>query len=177
LNEFQPDEYAHIFTTYIYARRLRHQAQRHNMRVAKMCRYRILSALIAAVMISYLPVFAVVWQYEDNSNSESQLSQTSLSPAAMASNAQTTAQSTNSSSSTNGDIWSWGGTPRGFSTSNGILKYPLNYYTSRFKLGYNNSVSPYGQNNLQNLSHYSAGFTTGYLPGYDPNYPYEYTSS
>jgi hypothetical protein len=75
----------------------------------------------------------------------------------------------------------------------------LDYYTSGFKLGYNNSGSAYGQNNLQNLSHYSTGFTTGYLPGYDisslisdekssydpwnnypgydPNYPYGYTSS
>jgi hypothetical protein len=192
-------EYAHIFTTYIYARRSKHRWQRHNMRKAKMFRYRILSALIAAVMISCLPVFAVVWQYEDNSSSELQQSPTSLSPAVIATKAQTIAQSTNSSSANDGDIWSWGGTPRGFSTSNGTLKYPLDYYTSGFKLGYNNSGSAYGQNNLQNLSHYSTGFTTGYLPGYDisslisdekssydpwnnypgydPNYPYGYTSS
>ena len=134
LNEFHPDEYADIFTTYIYARRSRHRWQRQKMRVAKMFRYRILSALIAAVMISCLPVFAVVWQYEDNSSSELQLSQTSLPPAAIATKAQTNTESTNSSSSTNGDIWSWGGTPRGLSTSNGTLKYPLNYYTSRFKV-------------------------------------------
>ncbi len=169
------------------------------MRVAKMCKYRILSALFAAVMVSCLPVFAVVWQYEDNSSSESQLSQISLSPTTIATKAQTNAEATNSSSGTDGNIWGWGGTPRGFSSSNGTLKYPLDYYTSRFNLGYNNRVSPSGQNNLQNLSHYSTGFTTGYLPGYDissllsnekssydpwnnypgydPNYPYGYTST
>jgi hypothetical protein len=175
------------------------EGQRYNMRAAKMFRYRVLSALIAAVMVSCLPVLAVLWQYEGNSSSEPQQSQTSLSPNAIAANAQSNAESNNSSSANDGGIWNWGGTPRGFSTSNGTLKYPADYYSSRFNLGYNNSVSPYGKNNLQNLSHYSTGFTTGYLPGYDissllsdekssydpwnnypgydPNYPYGYPSS
>jgi len=83
------------------------------MRKAKMFRYRILSALIAAVMISCLPVFAVVWQYEDNSSSELQQSQTSLSPAVIATKAQTIAQSTNSSSANDGGYLELGRNTKG----------------------------------------------------------------
>jgi hypothetical protein len=139
------------------------------MGIEKMSSQRILPALVVASMMFCLSVVGVVWQYEDNSSSGSQHSQPSLSPASSVSFAQDKAPSNDVSSANDGSLWSWGGTPRGFSATNGTLKYPNDYYTSRFNLGYNKRVPSYGQNKLQNLSQYSTGFTTGYYPGYSIN--------
>ncbi|MDD4162666.1 MAG: hypothetical protein PHW87_09340 [Methanothrix sp.] len=173
------------------------------MRIEKMRRQRIFPALVAIVMMFCLSGIGVVWQYEDNTSSDSQHSQPSFSSAASASDIQDKTPSNDSSFATDGTLWSWGGTPRGFSVTNGTLKYPDDYYTSRFNLGYNESEPSYGQNKLQNLSQYSTGFATGFptgyypgyniysllsdgkssydpwnnYPGYDPNYPYGYASS
>ncbi|VVB69886.1 Uncharacterised protein [uncultured archaeon] len=168
------------------------------MQVAKMCSQKIVPAIIALIVLFCLSCVGVVWQYEDNSSSDSQNNPTSISPSATSS----MAPSSDSSSAKDGNLWSWGSAPRGFSVSNGSLNYPADYNTSHFNMGYNNSVSPYGQNKLQNLSQYSTGFATGYVtaypgyniysllsdgkstydpwnnyPGYDPNYPYGYTST
>jgi hypothetical protein len=163
------------------------------MPVEKTCKQRIIPALIAIFVMLCLSGVGVVWQYVDSYNSDSPKPQFSLSSAT---------SSTEKSFATGVGIWSWGGTPRGFSVNNGTLKYPDDYYTSHFNLGYGKSDSPYGQNKLQNLSQYSTGFATGFTtnypgyniysllsdgtssydpwnnyPGYDPNYPYGNTGS
>ncbi len=169
------------------------------MRVEKMCRQRIFPALVFIVMTLCLSGVGVVWQYVDNFSSDSQSAQPSLSSAPSVSDVKGKAPSNDSSFANDGGLWNWGGSPRGFSVTNGTLKYPDDYYTSHFNLGYNKSEPPYGQNKLQNLSHYSTGFATGYYPGYniysllsdgkssydpwnnypgyDPNYPYGYAGS
>ncbi len=159
------------------------------MQVEKICKQRILPALIAIFVMLCLSGVGVVWQYVDSYSSDSQNLQPSLSSA-------------EKPFATGVGLWSWGGSPRGFSVNNGTLKYPDDYYTSHFNLGYGKSDFPYGQNKLQNLSHYSSGFATGFItnypgyniygllsdgtssydpwnnyPGYDPNYPYGYTGS
>jgi len=159
------------------------------MQVEKICKQRILPALIAIFVMLCLSGVGVVWQYVDSYSSDSQNLLPSLSSA-------------EKSFATGVGLWSWGGSPRGFSINNGTLKYPDDYYTSHFNLGYGKSDFPYGQNKLQNLSHYSTGFATGFImnypgyniygllsdgtssydpwnnyPGYDPNYPYGYTGS
>ncbi|MCK9442136.1 MAG: hypothetical protein M0Q13_12025 [Methanothrix sp.] len=173
------------------------------MRVEKMFKQRIFSALVAIVMMLSLSGVGVVWQYVDSYSSDSQNSLPSLSSDASASDVKGKAPSTGSSFATDGSLWSWGGSPRGFSVTNGTIKYPDDYYTSHFNLGYNKSKPSYGQNKLQNLSQYSTGFATGFTtgyypgyniysllsdgkssydpwnnyPGYDPNYPYGYAGS
>ena len=172
------------------------------MRVEKMFKQRIFPALVAIIIMLSLSGVGVVWQYVDSYSSDSQNSLPSLSLDASASDVKGKAQSTDSSFANGVGFWSWGGSPRGFSVSNGTLKYPDDYYTSHFSLGYNKSGPSYGQNKLQNLSHYSTGFATGFTanypgyniyrllsdgkssydpwnnyPGYDPNYPYGYTGS
>jgi len=173
------------------------------MRVEKMCRQRIFPVLFAIVMMLCMSAVGVVWQYEDRNSSDSQNAQPSLSSAASASEVTGKAPSNDISFATDGSLWSWGGSPRGFSVANGTLKYPVDYYTSRFNLGYDRSEPSYGQNKLQNLSQYSTGFATGFItgnypgyniyslltdgkssydpwnnyPGYDPNYPYGYVGS
>jgi hypothetical protein len=156
---------------------------------------------VSLVMLS-ISGDGVVWQYEDNISSVSSQTEPSspsslpaASPVASASDVRNTSSSATSSPVYSG-LWGWGGAPRGFSVENGTLKYPDDYYTSHFSLGYNNSKPTYGQTNLANLSRYSSGFTTGYnpgyniyslladgpssydpwnnYPGYDPNYPYGY---
>ncbi|MFZ2473351.1 MAG: hypothetical protein WAW52_15585 [Methanothrix sp.] len=179
------------------------QSRVHTMRVEKMCRQRVFPAFFAIVLMLCLSGVGVVWQYVDNFTSDSQNAQPSLSSASSASDVQGKAPSNGSSFATDGSLWSWGGSPRGFSVNNGTLKYPDDYNTSHFNLGYNKSEPSYGQNKLQNLSHYSTGFATGFItgsypgyniysllsdgtssydpwnnyPGYDPNYPYGYTGS
>ncbi len=166
------------------------------MRVEKMFKQRIFPALVAIIIMLSLSGVGVVWQYVDSYSSDSQNSLPSLSLDASASDVK-------GNSFANGiGLWSWGGSPRGFSVTNGTLKYPDDYYTSRFNLGYNKSGPSYGQNKLQNLSQYSTGFVTGFTtnypgyniysllsdgkssydpwnnyPGYDPNYPYGYAGS
>jgi len=166
-----------------------------------MLRQRIFPAFVAIVMMLCLSGVGVEWQYVDHFSPDSQNAQPSLSSAPSASDVNGKAPSTDSSSATDGSLWNWGGSPRGFSVTNGTLKYPDDYYTSHFNLGYNKSVPSYGQNKLQNLSQYSTGFVTGYTtgyypgyninsllsdgkssydpwnnyPGYDPNYPFGYT--
>jgi hypothetical protein len=172
------------------------------MQVEKICKQRILPALIAIFGMLCLSGVGVVWQYVDSYSSDSQNAQSSLSSVALASDVKGKAASTESSFATGVGLWSWGGSPRGFSIANGTLKYPDDYYTSHFNLGYGKSDFPYGQNKLQNLSQYSTGFATGFTtnypgyniysllsdgtssydpwnnyPGYDPNYPYGYTGS
>ena len=132
------------------------------MRVEKMCKQRIFPALVAIFMMLCLSGVGVVWQYVDSS-SDSQNAQPSLSAAASASDVKGKAPSTDSSFANGGGLWSWGGSPRGFSVTNGTLKYPDDYYTSHFNLGYNKSEPSYGQNKLQNLSQYSTGFATGFI--------------
>ncbi len=176
----------------------------HIMRTVKSCRHRIISALFTVVIVVCLSGTGVVWQYENNSTSDSESNQPFHLPIGIVSNAPIgTAPSDSSSMRTNSNLWSWGGAPRGFTVANETLNYPSDYYTSRFNMGYGNIGSPYGQNNLQNLSRYSTGFATGYAtdypgynlnsilssnekssydpwnnyPGYDPNYPYGYGSS
>lgn len=167
----------------------------------------LLLALSILVMIDCLCGAAVVWKYEDNPSSSASSGSEPVQPALppvfsgsnVPSNASSQASSTSeNSSSEDGGLWGWGGTPRGFSVVNGTLDYPDDYYTSHFNRGYNNSVS-YGQNKLSNLSQYSTGFSTGYYagnsiysllsdskssydpwnnyPGYDPNYPHGYSST
>jgi hypothetical protein len=174
----------------------------YTMRVEKICKQRIFPALVAILMMLCLSGVGVVWQYVDSYSSDSQNAQPSLSSAASASDVKGKVHSTESSFANGVGLWSWGGSPRGFSVTNGTLKYPDDYYTSQFNLGYGKSDSPYGQNKLQNLSQYSTGFATGFTtdypgyniysllsdgkssydpwnnyPGYDPNYPYGYTGS
>jgi hypothetical protein len=165
----------------------------------------LLLALSVSAMIYCLCGAAVVWNYEDNASksSSSEPIQPALPPVFSGSNVPGNASSSantasTDSSSKDGGLWRWGGTPRGFSVANGTLDYPDDYYTSHFNKGYNNSAS-YGQNKLSNLSQYSTGFSTGYYagnsiysllsdgkssydpwnnyPGYDPNYPYGYSST
>ena len=166
------------------------------MGLEKMCKQRIIPALVAIFMMLCLSGIGVVWQYVDSYNSDSQSSQPSLSSAASSSDVKGKAPSTDGSFAIDGSLWSWGGSPRGFSVANGTLKYPDDYYTSHFNLGYKKFEPSYGQNKLQNLSQYSTGFATGFTtdypgyniysllsdgkssydpwnnyPGYDPNYP------
>ncbi|HPS91289.1 MAG TPA: hypothetical protein PKV33_03950 [Methanothrix sp.] len=149
-----------------------------------------------------LPGMAVVWQYVDSYSPASSNAQTSLSSAACTSDVNSKVLPVGRSNPIGGGLWSWGSTPRGFSVTNGTLKYPDDYYTSQFNLGYGRTESPYGKNKLENLSQYSTGFATGFLtdypgyniysllsdsksgydpwnnyPGYDPNYPYGYPGS
>lgn len=172
------------------------------MRVEKMCKPRIFPVLVAIFMMLCLSGVGVVWQYVDRYSSDSQNAQPSSSSAASSSDVKGKVPSTDSSFAIGGSLWNWGGSPRGFSVTNGTLKYPDDYYTSHFSLGYNKSEPSYGQNKLQNLSQYSTGFATGFItdypgyniyrllsdgkssydpwnnyPGYDPNYPYGYTGS
>jgi hypothetical protein len=163
------------------------------------CRKKTFLGLTVIAMISCIAVCltgeSVVWQYEGNSSSSSGSQQVppSLSPEASASNSSAAHQTAS------GSLWGWGGTPRGFSASNGTLEYPDDYYTSHFNLGYGDSGIAYGQTKLNNLSNYATGFSTGYYAGnsiysliadsnssydpwnnyhgYDPNYPYGYPSS
>jgi len=165
----------------------------------------LLLTLSVLAMIDCLCGAAVVWKYEGNAStsSGSEPVQPALPPVFSGSNVPGNESSVDSStsqdsSSKDGSLWGWGGTPRGFSVVNGTLDYPDDYYTSHFSRGYNNSVS-YGQNKLTNLSQYSTGFSTGYYagnsiysllsdskssydpwnnyPGYDPNYPHGYSST
>ena len=159
------------------------------------CRKKTLLGLMVVTMISCLAICltggSVVWQYEGNSSSSSssvsQQIPPSPSPGASESNPSSAPQTAS------GSLWGWGGTPRGFSASNGTLEYPDNYYTSHFNLGYGDSGIVYGQTRLKNLSNYATGFSTGYYAGnsiygliadsnssydpwnnyhgYDPNYP------
>jgi hypothetical protein len=172
------------------------------MWIEGMCKQRILAALVTIFMMLCLSGVGVVWQYVDSYSSDSQNSQPSLSAAASASDVMGKASSNDGSFATGVGLWSWGGSPRGFSVANGTIKYPDDYYTSHFNLGYGKSEPSYGQNKLQNLSQYSTGFATGFAtdypgyniysllsdgkssydpwnnyPGYDPNYPYGYTGS
>ena len=167
------------------------------------CRKRTYLGLTVIAMISCFTIClticltgeSVVWQYEGNSSSSSGSQQVppSPSPEASASNSSAAHQTAS------GSLWGWGGTPRGFSASNGTLEYPDDYYTSHFNLGYGDSGIAYGQTKLNNLSQYATGFSTGYYAGnsiysliadsnssydpwnnyhgYDPNYPYGYPSS
>jgi hypothetical protein len=105
------------------------------MQVEKICKQRILPALIAIFVMLCLSGVGVVWQYVDSYSSDSQNLQPSLSSA-------------EKSFATGVGLWSWGGSPRGFSVNNGTLKYPDDYYTSYFNLGYGKSDFPYGQNKL-----------------------------
>jgi hypothetical protein len=166
-----------------------------------------------AAMISCIGASCVVWQYEgDPSSSSEQISPSHFSDAQTSNNSSSdasnglfnldrsaTSSSSSSSSSSSGSLWNWGGAPRGFSVSNGTIKYPDDYYTSHFNLGYGDRGIAYGQTKLQNLSRYATGFSTGYYAGnsiyslladsnstydpwnnyhgYDPNYPYGYPSS
>ncbi len=166
------------------------------MRVEKMCKQWILPALIAIFTVLCLCGGGVVWQYVDSYSDDSHNSLSSLSVAASSSDVKGKVLSLDRSFAIDGSLWSWGGSPRGFSVNNGTLKYPDDYYTSHFNLGYNKSEPSYGQNKLQNLSQYSTGFATGFstdypgyniysllsdgkssydpwnnYPGYDPNYP------
>jgi hypothetical protein len=173
---------------------------------------KIFLAMAVVALIFCITGGCVVWQYEGNSSSNSQkIPLTPSSSGAISSNDSSynasnalsnldrIAASSGSSSAASGSLWGWGGTPRGFSVSNGTLEYPDDYYTSHFNLGYGDSGIAYGQTKLQNLSRYSTGFSTGYYagnsiyslladsnstydpwnnyPGYDPNYPYGYPSS
>jgi hypothetical protein len=190
------------FTTYFYAMRPKQRMLVYTMPVEMMCKQRIFPALVVILMMLCLSGVGVVWQYVDSYSPDSQNAQLSLSSAASSSDVNGKAPSTGSSFAIDGGLWGWGGSPRGFSVTNGTLKYPDDYYTSRFNLGYNKSEPSFGQNKLQNLSQYSTGFATGFTtdypgyniysllsdgrssydpwnnyPGYDPNYPYGYTGS
>lgn len=160
----------------------------------------VLSISLAIIfMVLSLPGMAVVWQYVDSYSPASSNAQTSLSSAACTSDVNSKVLPVGRSIAIGGGLWSWGSTPRGFSVTNGTLKYPDDYYTSQFNLGYGRTESPYGKNKLENLSQYSTGFATGFLTdypgyniysllsdsksgydpwnnyhGYDPNYPYGY---
>ena len=157
------------------------------------CRKKTYLGLAVIAMISCLIVCltgeSVVWQYEGNSSLSSGTQQVPQSPLPEASASNSSAVHQTAS----GSLWGWGGTPRGFSASNGTLEYPDDYYTSHFNLGYGDSGIAYGQTKLNNLSHYATGFSTGYYAGnsiysliadgnssydpwnnyhgYDPNYP------
>jgi hypothetical protein len=96
------------------------------MQVEKICKQRILPALIAIFVMLCLSGVGVVWQYVDSYSSDSQNLQPSLSSA-------------EKSFATGVGLWSWGGSPRGFSVNNGTLKYPDDYYTSYFNPGYGKS--------------------------------------
>ncbi|OPY54309.1 MAG: hypothetical protein A4E49_01128 [Methanosaeta sp. PtaU1.Bin112] len=162
----------------------------------------ILLVLIAVFMVLYLSVAAVEWQYVGSYTPASSKYQTDIASTSPSSDAKSKTLSLDSTIAISSGLWGWGGTPRGFSVSNGTLKYPEDYYTSHFNLGYGKIESPYGKNNLQNLSKYTTGFATGYAtnnpgyniysllsdgkstydpwnnyPGYDPNYPYGYSGS
>jgi hypothetical protein len=162
----------------------------------------ILPALAFIFIMLCLPGMAVVWQYVDSYSPASSNVPSSLSSPASTSDVNSRALAAGRSTAIGGGLWSWGSTPRGFSVSNGTLKYPDDYYTSHFNLGYGKIESPYGKNKLGNLSQYSTGFATGFVtdypgyniynllsdgkssydpwnnyPGYDPNYPYGYPST
>lgn len=172
------------------------------MRNEKIGKQGIFPALaIIIFMMLCLPGAAVDWQYVDKYSPDSMSGSSSLPSAASASDVNSS-RPAERSAAIGGGLWGWGSTPRGFSVSNGTLKYPDDYYTSHFNLGYGKTESPYGKNKLENLSQYSTGFVTGFItnypgyniysllsdsksgydpwnnyPGYDPNYPYGYPSS
>jgi hypothetical protein len=172
------------------------------MRIEKISKHGIFSALAVIIfMMLCLPGTAVDWQYVDKYSPDPSSDSSSL-PSAASSSAVNSSLPAERTTAIGGGIWSWGSTPRGFSVSNGTLKYPDDYYTSHFNLGYGKTESPYGKNKLENLSQYSTGFVTGFItnypgyniysllsdskssydpwnnyPGYDPNYPNGYPSS
>lgn len=165
-------------------------------RMEMMCKQMIFPVLMSIFALLSLSAVGTDWQYVDSYHPDSAKSQSSLSSNAPASSINGIELSAAGSIAIGSGLWSWGGTPRGFSVNNGTLKYPEDYYTSHFDLGYGKSDSQYGQNRLQNLSQYSAGYATGFAtdypgyniysllsdgtssydpwnnyPGYDPNYP------
>jgi hypothetical protein len=114
------------------------------MQVEEICKQRVLPALIALFVMLCLSGVGIEWQYVDSYNSDSQNAHSSLSSDTSASDVIGKVPSTEKSFATGAGLWSWGGTPRGFSVKNGTFKYPEDYYTSQFNLGYGKSESPYG---------------------------------
>ena len=166
------------------------------------CEKSILPALISIFMVLCLSASAVEWQYVGSYSPDPSNTKPAITSTEPLSNVNIRSLSLDSTIARSSGLWGWGGTPRGFSASNGTLKYPDDYYTSHFNLGYGKSESPYGKNSLQNLSKFATGFATGYAtdnpgyniysllsdgkstydpwnnyPGYDPNYPYGYYGS
>ncbi len=170
--------------------------------------HRISLALLALILMACLPGAGVPWQYETGSGGASQpqpsasaasaayepASQISAPPAGAATGG-------GGSTGEKGDLWSWGGAPKGFKVSNGTLQYPPGYYTPW--MGYPDSYYGYTWSGLYptynepRVYHgYSFGFSTGVhpgftimgllypndssgydpwnnYPGYDPRFPYE----
>jgi len=111
---------------------------------------------------------AVPWIYESGS---SPAFSTPQSTDVKAASAQIKAIAENAPEKKKGNLWTWGGAPRGFTAANGTLYYPPGYYYPW--TGYPDSYYGYtksgyypGYNEPKTYSGYSFGYSSGVHPGF-----------
>jgi hypothetical protein len=148
------------------------------MAATKSHKYGLFLTLMALIEVACTFGSAVSWIYENDSNAAILHSQsTNVGEALIVStedvtSAQIQAIAKNAPAKTKGNLWTWGGAPRGFTASNGTLYYPLGYFYPW--TGYPDSYYGYTKNGFypayketKNYSGYSFGDSTGTHPGFN----------
>jgi hypothetical protein len=147
------------------------------MAITKSSKSRSFLALIALFAVACSTVAGVPWIYENDSNAPTLNPQTADVQAAPTSSTEDIASAQiqviakNAPETKKGNLWTWGGAPKGFTASNGTLYYPPGYYSPWTAYpdsyyGYTKSGYYPSYNEPKTYNGYSFGDSTGIHPGF-----------
>jgi hypothetical protein len=147
------------------------------MAVIKSGKYELFLALMALVAAACSSGAGVPWIYGNDSNAASLGSQSGEVSAGSATSTEDAASdqleaiAKSAPAKKKGNLWTWGGAPKGFTASNGTLYYPPGYFYPWTGFpdsyyGYTKSGYYPTYNEPKTYHGYSFGFSTGTHPGF-----------